>query len=190
MDTTKISVRDAVPGDATTIAQAVAMAIGDEVALREYCGDDYLAVLTDVAARQATQYSWQRALIAEIDGIVAGAIVGYDGAHLSALREGTFEVLRRRVGRVPTIDDETEAGEYYLDSVAVLPEFRSRGVAHALIATFCDKAFAEGHERVGLIVDIDNPRAEHLYSSLGFERVGTRTFFGHKMRHLQLKTRV
>ena len=53
MDTTKISVRDAVPGDATTIAQAVAMAIGDEVALREYCGDDYLAVLTKIDYKES-----------------------------------------------------------------------------------------------------------------------------------------
>ena len=96
-------------------------------------------------------------------------------------------MLRRTIGRVPTIADETEAGEYYLDSIAVLPEFRGQGVASALINAFCDKAFAQGHNRVGLIVDFDNPNAEKLYTSLGFERVGTRIFFGHKMWHLQRK---
>jgi predicted GNAT family acetyltransferase len=54
-----------------------------------------------------------------------------------------------------------------------------------LITTFCDKVFNEGHERVGLIVDYDNPHAEELYTSLGFQRVGTKSFFGHKMWHLQ-----
>ena len=60
-------------------------------------------------------------------------------------------------------------------------------MGRALIDAFCDKAFAEGHERVGLIVDYDNPQAEKLYTSLGFERVGTRLFFNHKMWHLQRK---
>ena len=171
--------------DAAMIARAVAMAIGDEVALREYCGEEYLAVLEEVAAREATQYSWRYALVAEVDGVVAGAIVGYDGALLHPLRVATFAVLRERIGRVPKIDDETEAGECYLDSVGVLPEYRGRGVGGRLIEAFCQRAFAEGHERVGLIVDYDNPQAERLYSSLGFRRVGERQFFGHRMWHLQ-----
>ena len=91
------------------------MAIGDEEALRAYCGDNYLDVLTEVAEQRATQYSWQYALIAEVDGVTAGAIVGYDGAKLALLREGTFATLRKRTGRVPQIADETEDGEYYLD---------------------------------------------------------------------------
>lgn len=167
------------------IARAVAMAIGDETALRAYCGADYMTVLTAIATAEATQYSWQYGLVAEVDGVMAGAIVGYDGGCLEALRTGTFVVLREHIGRVPTIADETEAGEYYLDSIGVLPEFRGMGVGRALIAAFCDKAFTEGHERVGLIVDFDNPDAEKLYRSLGFERVGERLFFGHQMRHLQ-----
>lgn len=167
------------------IARAVAMAIGDEAALRAYCGDDYLAVLTEVARRKGTQYSWQYALVAEAEGVQAGAVVGYDGALLAALREGTFAVLREQIGRTPTIPDECEAGEVYLDSVGVLPAFRGLGVGRALVAAFCEKAFTEGHERVGLIVDDANPTAEKLYTALGFERVGTKQFFGHRMWHLQ-----
>ena len=182
-----ISIRPATPADAATIAHVVAMAIGDEQALYNYCGENHRSVLTAVAQADATQYSWRYALIAEVDGSAVGAVVGYDGAELETLRAGTFAIIREHIGRVPTIPNETEAGEYYLDSIAVQPEFRGRGVAHALIATFCDKAFAEGHERVGLIVDFDNPGAERLYTSLGFERVGTRIFFGHKMWHLQRK---
>ena len=185
MNETKIVVRAAEQDDAPIIAKVVAMAIGDETALRNYCGEEYLAVLTAVARRDATQYSWRYALVAEVNGVVAGAIVGYDGALLNELRRGTFSVLRECIGRTPTIADETEAGEYYLDSVAVLPEFRGLGVGHALINAFCEKASAEGHDHVGLIVDFDNPQAEKLYTSLDFHRVGMRTFFGHQMWHLQ-----
>lgn len=189
MDAIKIIVRVATQEDAKLIAKAVAMAIGDEVALRDYCGDYYLAVLSEVARREDTQYSWRYALIAMVDDAEAGAIVGYNGAQLQELRNGTFAVLRKLIGRTPTIADETEAGEYYLDSVAVLPEYRGMGVGQALISALCDKAFADGHERVGLIVDFDNPQAEKLYTALGFERVGTRLFFGHKMWHLQKKNK-
>lgn len=187
MDTSRIIIRAATRNDAPTIAQAVAMAIGDEVALRNYCGDDYLAVLTEIARHKASQYSWCYSLIAEVDGIVAGAIVGYDGAQLKTLRDGTFTVLLKSIGRIPTIADETDSGEYYLDSVGVFPQFRGMGVGRALIAAFCEKVFSEGHERVGLIVDFDNPQAEKLYTSLSFERVGTRMFFQHRMWHLQRK---
>lgn len=107
MDIAKIIVRAAMPKDAEVIAQTVALAIGDEVTLRSYCGDDYVAVLTEIARRDDTQYSWRNAFIAEVDGVVAGAIVGYDGAQLRALRNGTFTVLIERIGRVPNILDET-----------------------------------------------------------------------------------
>ena len=185
MNSSRIIVREATREDAGVIAQVVAMAIGDHEALHDYCGEDYLSVLTEVATGDVTQYSWRYAYVAEMDGVAVGAIVGYDGAELAQLREGTFEVLRKRIGRVPSIADETEAGEYYLDSVGVLPEFRGAGVGRELITAFCERVFVKGYERVGLIVDCDNARAEKLYTSLGFRRVGERQFFGHKMWHLQ-----
>ena len=179
-----ISIRPATPADAATIAHVVAMAIGDEQALYNYCGENHRSVLTAVAQADATQYSWRYALIAEVDGSAVGAVVGYDGAELEQLRAGTFAIIHEHIGRVPTIPNETEAGEYYLDSVGVEPEYRGRGIGRALVAALCEKVFKEGHERVGLIVDSDNPKAERLYASLGFERVGIRLFFGHQMWHL------
>jgi ribosomal protein S18 acetylase RimI-like enzyme len=184
----RIVVRPARSNDAEVVAKAVAMAIGDEVALQNYCGAEYLDVLVEIARREATQYSWQYALVAEVDGTVAGAIVGYDGAELYTLREGTFATLSDCIGRTPTIVDETSAGESYLDSVGVLPQFRGLGVGRALVSAFCDKVFAMGHNRVGLIVDYENPDAEKLYTSLGFQRVGHKKFLGHDMHHLQLTT--
>jgi ribosomal protein S18 acetylase RimI-like enzyme len=179
-----ISIRKARKDDAEFIAQVVAMAIGDEVALHNYCGDNYISVLTDIACTEDTQYSWHNAIIAECDGKVAGAVVGYDGALLEELRNGTFAVVLNRIGRTPDIANETEAGEYYLDSIGVLPKFRKIGIATKLIEAMRDKIFAEGHTKFGLIVDFDNPTAERLYTQIGFKRVGQRTFLGHKMWHL------
>ena len=89
------------------------------------------------------------------------------------------------VNKINITEDETEAGEYYLDSIGVLPEFRKMGIATKLIKAMRDKIFAEGHTKFGLIVDFDNPDAERLYTSLGFKRIKTRNFLGHQMWHLQ-----
>ena len=86
----KIIVRAVTREDSDAIAQAVAMAIGDEATLQSYCGKDYLSVLVEIIAQKDTQYHWQSALVAEFDGAGTGAIVGYDGAQLQTLRDGTF----------------------------------------------------------------------------------------------------
>ena len=187
MTNIKIEIRHAVADDSPIIARAVAMAIGDEQALHHYCGEKYLLVLQAIARAENTQYSWRSALIAEADGVVAGAVVGYDGALLEQLRANTFAIIEHHTTICPSIPNETEAGEYYLDSVAVLPQFRGLGIGRRLISALCEEAFGLGHERVGLIVEHDNKQAQALYSSLGFQCVGRRIFFGHQMWHMQLE---
>ena len=83
------------------------------------------------------------------------------------------------------LEEETSAGEFYLDSVAVLPQFKGLGVGRMLIGRMSERAFAEGFDRVGLIVDFDNIKAEALYSAMGFRRVNPTTFLGHDMWHMQ-----
>lgn len=185
MNENKIVTRPATVDDSLIIARVIAMAIGDESGLRSYCGEEYIAVLNEIARAEGTQYSYQNAIIAEYDGVIAGAIIGYDGAQLSELRDGTLSIIEEFTGRIPDIVDETEEGEYYLDSVAVLPRFRGLGVGTALITAFVEHAFTNGAERVGLIVDKENPYAEKLYTSQGFVAIGERMFFNHEMRHLQ-----
>lgn len=187
MSGAKILIRRATADDAGMIARAVAMAIGDEQTLRRYCGEEYLSVLQGIAYTELTQYSWQSALIAEVDGVAAGAIVGYDGALLEQLRANTFAIIEHHTTIRPSIPNETEAGEYYLDSVAVLPQFRGLGIGRRLISALCEETFELGHERVGLIVEHDNKQAQALYSSLGFQCVGRRIFFGHQMWHMQIE---
>lgn len=180
-----INIRAAKKSDAVIIARAVAMAIGDENALKNYCGEDYATLLKQIAESEKSQYSYLNALIAETNNTPIGAAIGYDGAKLHELRATTYSIIHNTLGRTPSIPDETEAGEFYIDSIAVLPEYRGMGIGKQLITAIRDKALSDGHARVGLIVDFDNPRAEELYTSLGFTRVGTRTFFGHKMWHMQ-----
>lgn len=182
-----IEIRRATEKDAPVIAQAVAMAIGHESSVN-YCGENYLEVLTEVAQLAGTQYSYANSLVALADGKPAGALCGYDGASLNELRAGTLAVVNKYNPLDGPIDDETQPGEFYLDSIGVLPQYRGLGIGSMLINAMTEIARNEGHRFVGLLVDFDNPKAEELYSRLGFRRAGTRMFFGHRMWHLQKST--
>lgn len=179
MEKRKIVVRPAVAGDASFIGLVVLMALHyDET--HPMCD-----IFKDLAGREYSQYSYRNALVAEVDGVLAGAVVGYDGANLHGLREPLLELVEQRMGKVLDIEDETSAGEFYVDSLAVLPAFRGCGVGSTLLAEIRDRAFADGFTKVGLLVDVENPRAESVYRVLGFERVNPTTFLGHAMWHMQ-----
>ena len=181
-----ITIREATINDTKLIAYAVGTAIGEE-SVQEHFGTNWLDIITEIAQLEISQYSYRNALIAEIDNIPTGVVVAYDGARLDEFRTQTLSVIHRYNPNFEFTEDETEAGEYYLDSLCVLPQHRKMGIATRLIKTLYDKIFAEGHTRLGLIVDFNNPSAEQLYTQIGFKRVGQRIFLGHKMWHLVLE---
>lgn len=179
----ELNIRKATKEDAPLIAKVVAMAIGEEGS-RHYCGDDYQSVLEEIALLEDSQYSYRNALIAEVDGTPAGAAVAYDGAELYRLRDITLKHIFNSTGKIHNIEDETDASEVYLDSIAVLPEYRGFGVGKQLLLSLMDIAFNEYGKPLGLLVDFENPDAERLYKSVGFERMNVKDFLGHKMWHL------
>ena len=81
------------------------------------------------------------------------------------------------------MDDETQEGEFYLDSLAVYTEYRKRGIASKLLQRFVDYATELGLP-AALLVDKNNPNAERLYTSLGFVYKNDAMWGGHEMRHL------
>jgi ribosomal protein S18 acetylase RimI-like enzyme len=179
MEKNGITIRKATIDDAPMIAKVVLMALHYDETHPLY------DIFKELAARVDSQYSYMNALVAETDGRFAGAIVGYDGARLYELREALIRLVRERRGEELNVEDETSAGEFYIDSFAVLPQFRGQGIGGMLLAKARDNAFAAGFERVGLIVDFANTRAEKLYASLGFVRVNPTKFLGIDMWHMQ-----
>ena len=138
--------------------------------------------ITLIAANEKTIYSYENTLVAEIDGKVVGAMCAYDGADYQRLKQPIVDVLGPDCGFAKM--KETEAGEFYLDSVGVLPEYRGRGIASRIIDAQCERAASLGHKVAGLIVDIDKPQVEALYSRLGFTYLDDKDFFGHTMKHM------
>ena len=181
-----VRIRKATKNDALLIGRVIAMAIGYDLA-EDYAGDDVINVLGEAAATEYSQYSYKNALIAECNGIPAGAIVGYSGSKLHDLREGSLAVIRKYHPGLEIKEDETEEGEFYIDSIGVLPEYRGNGIATKLINAMMEEASKSEHRLIGLLVDFENPNAERLYSTIGFRYVGERPFFGHMMKHLQMQ---
>lgn len=145
-----------------------------------------LESMTDIAARPETIYSFENTFVAEIEGKIVGAMCAYDGADYQRLKQPVVDMLGSDSGFAQL--KETEAGEFYLDSVGVLNEYRGQGIASNLFAAQIARAASLGHTTVGLIVDIDKPQVEALYTRLGFSHLDDKDFFGHRMKHMVKKT--
>lgn len=183
-------IREAHPSDAPAIARLIVTAMTAECCAyfhgEGHTTEEFQDCIADLCRQEETQYSYRNTLIAEEGGQVAGAAVSYDGALLRHLRQAFLNAMLRRFGRdFSDITDETQAGELYLDSFAVFPEYRGRGFGKELLEATARKAFRAGIPAVGLLVDNGNPSAKRLYLSCGFRVVGTSTWGGHPMEHLQ-----
>lgn len=175
---------------APLIARSVMAGVGEEIC-RDFAGehhslDDVEQLFTELAQRDDSQYSYLNTLVAVTDnGEAVGACISYDGAKLEELRKPFFEAVSRLLDKdMSDVQDETDSSEFYLDTLAVLPEYRKQGIASALLRASVEKARAAG-KPAGLLVEKENVRARRLYESLGFKPVGERPFAYVMMDHLQ-----
>ena len=66
------------------------------------------------------------------------------------------------------------AAQADIQSVAVVENARRRGLARTLVQTLIAEARDRGAREIFLEVRVDNPNAQSLYDSLGFERIAVR----------------
>ena len=166
-----ITIRDAVATDAPFIARCVWAAIEmlhieDDVP-DEMC--DAFSYLVDICLMDDTLYSYRNTAVAEVDGCIVGALVAYDGARYAAMRKTTFDLVEKNMGvKLEHNVMETGEGEFYLDSLAVLPQFRGLNIGKMLIQNRMELARGLGIGKVSILVDKDKPRLQAYYESLGF----------------------
>lgn len=132
-----------------------------------------------ICSRDDVLYSARNTTIAELDGKPVGMLTAYDGSRYSEMRRMTMQLVKEHLGiEFPGMEDETVPGEYYLDSLAVLPQSRGKGTGRRLL----ENAIAEGRRRgltVTLAVDPVNEKAQKLYRNIGFRPMGELFIFGH-----------
>ena len=190
MNNDNIIIRLARPDEAEHVAKLIMTAMTEECCLW-FCGEghdisDLHKVMTELVKQEDSQYSFLNTLCAvdSHDNIV-GILTSYDGGRLHELRQRFIEAAKMAWGiDHSNIPDETGPGELYLDSLAVEPSSRGKGIASKLIEASVDKARKMGLPFTGLLVDTSNPRAEALYTRLGFRVEGTNQWGGHPMRHM------
>ena len=168
---TMIEIREATKAQASDIARLIMMAMTDDCCLH-FCGvghglEDFLKMMTSLVEREDSQYSYRNTLVAMADNKVVGIAVSYDGGKLHELRQAFIKAAKEYIGKDHSgLDDETQAGELYLDSLAVLPDYRRQGIAQRLLHATKEKADKIGLPCVGLLVDKGNPAGEALLRAI------------------------
>ncbi len=126
------------------------------------------------------RFSYRLTCLAEVDGRTAGLLLAFPGRDTFRLVlpmswqilsfYNPWELLRLAV-RAPLAADgeETRPDEFYVSHLAVLPEFRRQGVGRALLDHADGLARSAGLAKCSLCVDIDNPHAQQLYLSQGYQ---------------------
>ena len=186
-----IEIREATKNQAAEIASLIMTAMTDDCCLY-FCGEgygleDFRKMMTMLVEREDSQYSYQNTLVAMDAEQVVGISVSYDGGCLHELRRAFIEAAKEQIGKDHSgMDDETQAGELYLDSLAVLPDYRRQGIARKLLLATKERANRQDLPCVGLLVDKDNPVGEALYTSVGFQYVNDNQWGGHPMKPLIL----
>ena len=163
--------RDATPMDAPFIARVVLAGI-EMLEIDAEVTDEYQPILThliDICRMEDTLYSYRHTRIAEMDGKAVGALIGYDGGRYAEMRAKTFGLVQQNSGLDLSKNAmETGDGEFYLDSMAIVPECRGRKIGLQLMRDQMDWAARNGFRTITLLVDKDKPHLQRYYESLGF----------------------
>ncbi len=207
------TIRDANPSDGEFIARNVLAAMGYDV-FTDVAADsrievgsaslniqEAINVFGEVCARPDTLYSYTRTRVACVDGKAVGTLTAYSGDDYQPLRDFTWGLLNSvlatpeeisseedAASEMPDTEPECRPGEFYLDSMAILPEFRrmtfeyagsTDRIGHLLMLDGIEQGRRKGFSRISLIVDKAKPRLFTYYSALGFRPDGEILFFGH-----------
>ena len=162
------ALRRAGPGDAPDLARLVDLA-GEGLPAHFWAamaepGEAPLDVGIRRVAGGDGDFSWRNAVLAEIGGRVAGALLSYRIGEPSPLERlpPVFRPLQALENRA--------LGTHYVNVLATYPEFRRRGVASRLLAEA--ERWGRGARGLSLIVADRNHRARRLYEAFGFKEAG------------------
>lgn len=148
--------------DAAEVVSLISLADKDAV-LTLSGKDDINDALTEYKLnfeRDDVYFSYRNIFVARDKEKIAGCILWFSGED-----ESGFSSL---TGQKPEMENESEPGEIYIDSLAVLPEYRGRGIASQLIDQVTAEARRKRVRKVTLLADTKKPYLKKLYQKSGF----------------------
>ena len=179
-------VRSAKPSDSQFAVPLIIQAMGELAAKFAHLEDPEAinSLFQHFFKLKDNQYSFENTLVYVEDETIIGSINAYDGAKLAMLREPFLKYLNINNSLNLSAEQETESGEFYIDTVSVKPEAQGKGIGKQLILQAIKWAKELNHSYVGLLVELNNPRALKLYQNLGFRIKNEKTFMGGLYYHL------
>lgn len=147
--------------------------IGWEAAAED--GEDGFDYGARIVASEDDMFSYNNIRVLETGGKVAAMALCFEAFHRSgeqlALIPEQFRVFKELTNTIP--------GEFYLDSLAALPNFRGKGYGRIMLEDSIEKARAQGYPAVYLIAFAKNVAGVSLYEKTGFEKVMVKMSNGH-----------
>lgn len=131
---------------------------------------DPLAYGRERAARDTGNFSYRNAWLAEVEGAVAGCLLGYAADETPGpIDPDTPPIF------VPLLELEALApASWYLNVLATYDGFRGRGCGTALLAHAEEVARSGGFATISLIAEDTHLDALRLYGAKGFREVARR----------------
>lgn len=118
---------------------------------------------------------------------ILGACAGYPAAKEAQIDEP----LQAHLGNFDLPHDfsffhdvEAKAGEWYLDSLAVAPEFQRHGIGGQLLDYLSVQLAKQKEQMISLNVDLANTKAERLYRHHGYVKQSELMIGSHRYAHL------
>ena len=173
--------RKATPEDAATVIPLICSAIGEIGYVLTGASEptQMLDTLEMFFRQKGNRLSHEQVDVLEREGQIAGFLLAYHGKDIEQLDAPIKQRLLQMGLSDADVIPEARPDEYYLDSVAVHPDFQGQGLGTELIRAFEQQAQRLGHSKCLLIVDVDNTRARALYERLGYTPDGSIEIGGH-----------
>ena len=122
------------------------------------------------ALREEGSFSYRNATIVEHDGQCAGCLIGYqlpdEPGPIPADMPAMFVPLQEL--------ENLARGTWYINVLAVQPQWRRRGLGTRLLALADETAALSGRRRISVIVSDGNIGARRLYELCGYSACVTR----------------
>ena len=178
------TIRDARRSDCAALAQLINVA-GEGLPLYLWrqmagAGEDPWEIGRERAARDSGSFSYRNSVVAEVDGRIAGALLGYPVPE----EPGAIDPASAPPMFVPLLELENlAAGTWYVNAVAAFPDARGLGIGSQLMEWAEHEASALGLRGTSLIVSDANRGARRLYERLGYEEVALRPMVKEQWRN-------